>query len=138
MWKIWDYMFAEMDIPSLDLSSFNTSKVTSMTYMFWNSAITDLDLSSFDTTNVLFMGSMFEHSDIPVLDLSSFDTSHNPNMSDMFLESTATKGYTKTQADANRFNYSRGKPSNLRFVVKGTRFFHILKMEIRRINILTV
>lgn len=47
--------------------------------------------------------------------------SNNPNvtnMSEMFSYSQATTGYAKIQADADRFNKSSSKPSELIFVVK--------------------
>ncbi len=47
--------------------------------------------------------------------------SNNTNitdMSNMFYRSSATTGYARTQADADRFNNSSGKPSALVFVVK--------------------
>ena len=44
---------------TLDLSSFNTSKVTSMRSMFYYSAATTLDLSSFNTSKVTEMTYMF-------------------------------------------------------------------------------
>ena len=45
-------MFIESQATSLDLSSFDTSKVTNMGGMFWGSHATSLDLSSFNTSNV--------------------------------------------------------------------------------------
>ena len=39
-------------------------------------------------------------------------------MYNMFYNSPATTGYARTQADANKFNNSSGKPSALIFVVK--------------------
>ena len=36
----------------------------------------------------------------------------------MFGSSQITTGYARTQADANKFNASSGKPSRLKFVVK--------------------
>ena len=49
-----EYMFNNCSkIQSLDLSYFNTSKVTQMGYMFYNcKELISLDLSSFDTSNV--------------------------------------------------------------------------------------
>ena len=47
-------------LTNLDLSSFNTSKVTNMYCMFSDcSSLTSLDLSSFDTSNVTNMDHMF-------------------------------------------------------------------------------
>ena len=112
------YMFYESKVTSLDLSSFDTSNVTSMYGMFRYSVATSLDLSSFDTSNVTSMYGMFMNSAATSLDLSSFNTSNVTNMGGMFAYSAATTGYARTQADADKFNSSSGKPSTLTFVVK--------------------
>src|SRR5699024_758467 len=98
----------------------NTSNVIDMTSMFNDSQATSLDLSSFDTSKVTDMTSMFNGSQATTLDLSSFDTSKVTDMTSMFNGSQATIGYARTQADADRFNASSGKPAGLVFVVKGT------------------
>ena len=113
------YMFAGSAATSLDLSSFNTSSVMYMGYMFDGCAATSLDLSSFDTSSVTYMDYMFRNSAATVLDLSSFNTSSVVDMSYMFDGCAATIGYARTQADADRFNASVGKPSSLTFTVKG-------------------
>ena len=71
---------------SMDLSAFDTLKVTDMSEMFSNcSSLTSLDLSHFDTSNVTNMSSMFsECSSLTSLDLSNFDTSKVTDMNDMF------------------------------------------------------
>ena len=112
------YMFDSSSATTLDLSSFDTSNVTNMSAMFYYSSATTLDLSSFDTSNVTDMAYMFRSSPATTLDLSSFDTSNVTNMSWMLYSSSVTKGYARTQADANRFNASSNKPSGLTFVVK--------------------
>ena len=73
-------------LTSLDLSSFNTSKVTNMKWMFQNcDSLTTLDLSNFNTSKVINMSSIFEYcTSLTSLDLSSFDTSKVTNMSYMF------------------------------------------------------
>lgn len=49
-----------VELSKVDVSHFNTSKVTNMHYMFCAcSALKDLDLSSFDTCNVTDMIGMF-------------------------------------------------------------------------------
>ena len=64
-------------LASLDLSSFDTSGVTSMFEMFKDcQSLTSLDLSSFDTSKAADMSGMFSGcSSLTTLDLSSFDTS---------------------------------------------------------------
>ncbi len=84
------YMFAYIDyngsnLSSLDISGFDTSKVTNMSNMFYNcSGLTNLDVSNFDTSNVLDMSSMFSCLRLTSLNLCSFDTSNVTEMHDMF------------------------------------------------------
>ena len=80
------YMFSECGISKLDLSSFNTEKVTNMFMMFGGcSDMKSLDLSSFNTEKVTNMGEMFQGcKNLTSLDLSSFDTRNVTNMVDMF------------------------------------------------------
>ena len=69
----------------LDLSNFDTSKVTDMCSMFLHMSITTLNLSSFDTSNVTNMSDMFYGmSNLATLNLSNFDTSKVTNMKAMF------------------------------------------------------
>ena len=74
------------NILKLDLSSFDTSKVTNMGYMFYNiSNPTTLDLSNFDTSQVRSMRSMFSAMyNLATLNISNFDTSKVTDMAGMF------------------------------------------------------
>ena len=81
------YMFEELRwLTSLDLSNWNTSRVTSMRNMFYRCIkLTSLNLSGWDTSNVTDMYNMFFGcSGLIWLDLSSFDTSNVTDMSYMF------------------------------------------------------
>ena len=73
-------------LTSLNLSNFDTSKVTNMSYMF--SAIRNLitlNLSNFDTSKVTNMQYMFAGMhNVTTLNLSNFDTSKVTNMQYMF------------------------------------------------------
>ena len=65
-------MFLECyNITSIDLTNFNTSKVTNMQRMFESCCFTNIDLSNFNTSNVTNMQSMFAESDITSIDLSN-------------------------------------------------------------------
>ena len=88
-----------------------------MSGMFASSKATTLDLSSFDTSKVTNMNLMFYGSQATTLDLSSFDTSNVTNINQMFMQAQSTTGYARTQTDADKFN-SSNKPSTLTFVVK--------------------
>ena len=86
--------------------------------MFDGSKAITLNLSSFDTSNVTTMDEMFYNSQVTTLDLSSFDTSNVTSMELMFYESQTTTGYARTQDDADRFNSSSYMPETLNFIVK--------------------
>ena len=74
-------------LESLDLSSFNTSKVTNMDSMFAEcSSLESLGLSSFNTSSVVSFGQMFYGcSSLESLDLSSFNDSSVISMYKMFI-----------------------------------------------------
>lgn len=81
------FMFGSCtSLKSLDLSGFNTSNVTDMKFMFAVcSGLTSLDLSSFDTSNVTDMDGMFAVClNLTNLDLTNFNTSHVTSMICMF------------------------------------------------------
>jgi len=63
---------------------------------------------------------MFGYSSITTIDLSSFDMSGNKETSNMFIESVATTGYARTDADADILNATTNKPAGLVFVKKPT------------------
>ena len=74
------------NILELDLSKFDTSKVTNMSHMFNGIRnLTSLNLSNFDTSKVTDMGGMFFNmTNLTTLNLSNFDTSNVTNMGSMF------------------------------------------------------
>ena len=79
-------MFYGCKFKSLDLSFFNTEKVTSMSCMFKHSSLLNtIDLSSFDTKNVTDMAGMFEGcSSLTNINLSNFNTASVTNLRCMF------------------------------------------------------
>ncbi|EMF0465964.1 BspA family leucine-rich repeat surface protein [Enterococcus hirae] len=88
------HMFSGMSsVTSLDVSGFDTSNVTDMANMFRGmSSVTSLDVSGFDTSNVTTMENMFYNiSSITSLDLSVFDTSNVTTMQDMFKDTPLAK-----------------------------------------------
>ena len=81
------YMFYGCDnIISIDLSAFNSQKVTNMSGMFYGcSNLTNVDFNSINTDNVTNVSGMFAGcSKLTNLDLSSFNTEKVTNMSLMF------------------------------------------------------
>ena len=80
-------MFSDMhNLTNLNISNFDTSNVTNMAAMFTDMrSLTTLDLSNFDTSKVTDMGSMFYGMfNLTILDLSNFDTSQVTEMSFIF------------------------------------------------------
>ena len=74
------------DIKDLDLSNFDTSKVTDMSKMFSSMEnLTSLNLSNFDTSKVTDMSKMFSDMIyLTSLNLSNFNTSKVTDMREMF------------------------------------------------------
>ena len=103
-------MFRDLsNLISLDVSSFDTSKVTNMEAMFAGmSNLTSLNLSNFDTSKVTRMNSMFEGvSRLTTLNLSNFDTSKVTNMEAMF-------GYMYGLTSLNISSFDTSQATNMR------------------------
>ena len=98
------YMFHDCsDLTSLDVSTMNTSNVTNMHHMFYGTtSLKNLDLSSFNTSKVTDMSYMFYGSKLNSLNLKSFDTSSVTDMGSMFYGTTLLKNL-----DLSSFNTSR-------------------------------
>lgn len=115
----WIYKGEPLEV---DITDFvNNKNLTSLRYMFSggpaykSTAVKRVVLGKNSVTDMPFM---FEGSQATSLDLSSFDASSVNNTSYMFRYSRATIGYSRTQADADKFNSSSNKPSGLVFVAK--------------------
>ena len=79
----------DFKLTSLDLSTFNTSKVENMDWMFC--ACTNLEslTLNFDTSKVVSMPNMFSTcSSLKILDLRSFDTRNCEDFTNMFMSCT--------------------------------------------------
>ena len=102
-------------LSSLNLSNFNTSSVTSMERMFYQTfALTTLNISNFDTSSVTTMKEMFYGAHVlSPLDLSSFDTSNVTTMEGMFKQA-----YALTSLDLSYFNTA--SVTNMNFMFSGT------------------
>ena len=98
-------MFRNMSsLISLNLSNFDTSKVTNMSYMFFNtSSLALLNLSNFDTYQVMNMDSIFRSmTNLTTLNLSNFNTSKVTDMSSMFSDM-----HNLTTLNLSNFNTSK-------------------------------
>ena len=96
------YMFSHCSsLTSLDVTHFNTAKVTDMSAMFYScSSLTSLDVTHFNTENVTKMYSMFYScSSLTSLDVTHFNTAKVTNMLAMFYSCSAL-----TSLDVTHFN----------------------------------
>ena len=103
------YMFSYLtSLTTLNLSSFDTSKVTNMRYMFsYMLNLTSLSLSNFNTSKVTDMGSMFFYMlNLTSLDISNFNTSKVTNMRDMF-------SYMRNLTSLNLSNFDTSQVTNM-------------------------
>ena len=107
------FMFASSKATTLDVSKFDTSKVTNMSNMFASSQATTLDLSNFDTSNVTDMYKMFSFNQATTLDLSNFDTSKVTNMDFMFTDTIAT--------NINVSNFNTSKVTSMIFMFQNSK-----------------
>ena len=106
------YMFPDIyNLTTLDLSNFNTSNVTDMDWMFYGShKLTSLNLSNFDTSKVTTMHGMFYGDEsITTLDLSNFNTSNVTDMYGMFYlyNGAASSDQLKTIYVKNDFDTTK-------------------------------
>ncbi|MBR5170138.1 MAG: BspA family leucine-rich repeat surface protein, partial [Muribaculaceae bacterium] len=94
-------------LTSLDLSHFNTSKVTNMGEMFYGcSSLTSLDLSSFNTAKVTKTSYMFgDCSNLWTIFVGNdWSTAAVTNSTDMFLNCSSLVGGQGTTYDANHID----------------------------------
>ena len=107
------YMFYNCKVlASLDVSNFDTSNVTNLSYMFYScQTLTNIDVSSFDTSEVTTMDSMFYAcKKLASLDLSSFNTSKVTDMTSMFYDCESL-----TSLDVSHFDTSKVTEMDLMF-----------------------
>ena len=96
-------------LTSLDVTHFNTAKVTDMSNMFSRcSSLTSLDVTYFNTANVTNMRSMFSScSSLTSLDVTNFNTAEVTNMGYMFSSCVALTSLYLT-------NFNTEKVTNMR------------------------
>ena len=90
-------------LKELDLTNFDTSKVTDMNHMLFKAGVQEIDLSSFNTSSVTNMSAMFGQCGfLTKVNLSSFNTSKVTNMTEMFIDCSAL-----TNLDLSKFKTSK-------------------------------
>ena len=108
----------------VDLSNFDTSKVTTMSSMFYGcSSLKSLDLSNFDTSKVTTMYAMFFGcSSLKLIDLSNFDTSQVTTMSFMFFNCSSLKSLDLS-------NFVTSQVTDMSFIFDGCRSLESLDLS---------
>ena len=99
-------MFYGSHATTLDVSNFDTSKVTNMSYMFSRSQATTLDVSNFDTSKVTNMSNMFQgSSNLKTIYVSSkFKTDRVTSSTNMFSGCTNLLGGAGTKYDSTKID----------------------------------
>ena len=99
--------YACRNLKQIDVSGFDTSRVTNMSGMFNEcETVKKLDVTGFDTSKVTDMSAMFRGcQDLSKLDLSKFNTSKVTNMVYMFY-TTGAAGDCKLKFDVSSFDTS--------------------------------
>ena len=108
----------------LDLSNFDTSKVTNMSNMFYGTGVSnpnfELNISNFKTNRVTNMAYMFYNTGYLnpnfTLDVSGFDTTNVTNMSNMFYRT----GYQSTTLNLDVGGFDTSKVTNMSYMFYGT------------------
>ena len=99
-----DMFYGCKNLTTLDLSSFNTSKVNDMNRMFYNcNKLTILDLSNFDNSKIYSIYGMF-------LDCNSLTTVKVINCN----EATKNKILTQLQTDLSSYTWTLGDDGIIR------------------------
>ena len=95
------------NLTNLDVTKFDTSKVTNMDSMFSGmSNLTNLDVTHFNTRKVMDMNSMFSGmSNLTNLDVTQFDTSEVTNMNAMFFGLSNLTNLDVTHFDTSKVRY---------------------------------
>ncbi|WP_337515488.1 BspA family leucine-rich repeat surface protein, partial [Segatella sp.] len=96
-------------LTSLDVTHFNTAKVTNMNRLFaYCSSLTSLDVTHFNTAKVTNMNSMFECcSSLTSLDVTYFNTANVTGMNNMFYSCSAlTTIYASDNFVTDKVEYS--------------------------------
>lgn len=110
------HMFENASFGNLNVNNLLTHNVTDMSYMFQGikEEGKDLDLSSFDTSKVTNMKSMFGASKFNSVNLSSFNTSNVTDMNQMFFAHYLT---STTTLDLSNFTTTNLKDADNMFAI---------------------
>ena len=101
-------LFEDCDkIIEINLTHFNTSKVSNMLHMFRNcKELKYLDISNIDTSKVSNMGAMFEGCESLIsLDITNFDTTSCTNIGTMFKDCVSLKSINISNFNTSKIYY---------------------------------
>ena len=130
--KIVSIFYNCSSLSELDLSSFDTSKVTNMSFAFYGCTnLTSLNLLSFDTSEVIDMECLFYglHS-LENLNVNNFDTSKVIDMSYMFYECLNI-----TSLDLSYFNTSSVIDMSVMFYeCNGLKFLNLTNFDTSQVT----
>jgi surface protein len=108
-------------LQNIDVSNWNTSKVTSMRSLFVNcSRLSSLDLSSWDTSNLVDLAYMFGGcTNLEKLDLSGWKINTSAETKDMFYDCNSLKYIYMRGCDAETISIINSvKPTNAVIITK--------------------
>ena len=128
-----DGMFNSFEsLESLDLSIFDSSKVTSMSNIFsYSESLASLDLSSFNTSRVTNMSYMFSGLDniTSIVFGNDFNTSRVTNMSDMFAGTRSL-----SSINLSKFNTSNVTDMSYMFSYSGLTSIDLSSFDTSRVT----
>ena len=102
----YDMFYGCSNITEIDLSHFNSSRVTSVNSMFYRcSSLTSINFNNFDTSQVTSMsGTFYGCSSLSSIDLSSFITSNVEYMFYMFANCKSLTSLNLSNFDTSKLN----------------------------------
>ena len=98
-------------LSSIDLSNVDSSNVSNMNYMFAETGIKSIDLTPLDTSNVESMSYMFSDSQLEIIDLSQIDTKNVVDLS-YFLHGTKLSSIDLSSLNTSNLDTINGMFSN--------------------------
>ncbi len=108
--NMWNMFYGCNKLKNINVSNFNTSNVTNMSSVFGGcSSLSSIDVSNFNTSNVTSMSGIFSGcSSLSGIDVSNFDTSKVTSMSRMFSGCKSLSNIDVSNFDTSNVLYISG------------------------------